>query len=263
MGYGRTVGTWFTRSDLGPWIGIVGAAFALSVGEMSSVGAQEDARARFTLTGRVVDSSQGAVMAGALVRLNGVLNPQITDSLGIFAFDGIEPGLLNISVSQLGYLPLDAEVRWAGQRPLRLELVPDPLILEGMTVQLDRLAQRRKRLARSIRHLSAADIQIAAAGDNAYDFVLARAGFRMFPCVREGSEHEGLYFLCALLRGREVNLQLYLDDALVMVGMIGLLESYYPQDFYSMEFIQSCRMIRLYTRFFVENVGQSLPPIHC
>ena len=263
MGYGRTVGTWFTRSDLGPWIGILGAAFALSVGGMSSVDAQEDARARFTLTGRVVDSSQGVVMAGALVRLNGVLNPQITDSLGIFAFHGIEPGLLNISVSQLGYLPLDAEVRWAGQRPLRLELVPDPLILEGMTVQLDRLARRRRRLAHSIRHLSVADIQIAAGGDNAYDFVLARAGFRMFRCTRQGSAQEFGMFLCTRMRNKPVNIRLYLDDALVMVGMIGLLESYYPQDFYSMEFIQSCGMIRLYTRFFVESVGQSLPPIHC
>ncbi len=263
MACGRTVGTWLARSDLGPWIGIVGAAFALSVGEMSSVGAQEDARARFTLTGRVVDSSQGVVMAGALVRLNGVLNPQITDSLGIFTFDGIEPGLLNISVSQLGYLPLDAEVRWAGQRPLRLELVPDPLILEGMTVQLDRLAQRRKRLARSIRYLSAADIQIAAAGDNAYDFVIARAGFRMFPCNRQGSPQGVLLFLCARIRNKPVNIRLYVDDVRIMVGMIAFLESYYPKDFYTMEIIESCGMIRLYTRFFVENVGQSLPPIHC
>ena len=48
-----------------------------------------------------------------------------------------------------------------------------------------------------------------------------------------------------------------------MVGLKGFLESYYAQDFYTMEVIQSCGMIRLYTRFFVENVGSSLPPIHC
>lgn len=249
-----------------PWVGIVGAAFALSVGGMSSVGAQENEGARFTLTGQVVDASQGAGIAGAFVQLSGIRKPQITDSLGMFAFDGIEPGLRTISVSQLGYFPFEAEVQLAGERRLRLELDPDPVMLAGMTVQLNRLDQRRRTLARSVRHLSTADIQVAAAGDNAYEFLQARAGFRIFPCRRQGAELDTLLFLCARLRGKQVNLQLYLDDALVMVGMIGFLESYYPQDFYSMEFIQSCGMIRLYTRFFIENVArgtQSLSPIHC
>jgi hypothetical protein len=87
------------------------------------------------LVGAVVDQATGAPVRGALVAI-GERGPRaITDSLGIFRVSAATPGPVTVSVRAFGYQNLELAATIAPGSPfLRLEMAPDPLVLQGLEV---------------------------------------------------------------------------------------------------------------------------------
>jgi hypothetical protein len=87
------------------------------------------------LVGVVVEGASGVPVRGALVSLGERGPRSISDSLGIFRMSTALPGAVTVTVRAFGYreLVLPMTITPASAF-LRLELVPDPVVLEGLEV---------------------------------------------------------------------------------------------------------------------------------
>ncbi|HEV2736084.1 MAG TPA: carboxypeptidase-like regulatory domain-containing protein, partial [Longimicrobiaceae bacterium] len=114
--------------------------------------------------GQVVDRSTGQPLAGAYVELAGTHLETLTDEQGRFTFRKVRPGEHTVAVSLLGYAELEhKQTVAAGQPAVRLALEPDPVLLEGLTVNLNVLEQRRNRIAVASRAFDRTEIRGSAA----------------------------------------------------------------------------------------------------
>jgi hypothetical protein len=92
------------------------------------------------VTGRVVDAEHGTPLLGANVIIDGTTWGAATDSSGRFQLPPIPDGTYTLAASMVGYRMVERVLElpaMAGQ-PLRIELTPAPIELEGVTVDGDR-----------------------------------------------------------------------------------------------------------------------------
>ena len=87
------------------------------------------------LVGVIVEQGSGVPVRGALVSLGERGPRSISDSLGIFRMSTAPPGAVTVSVRAFGYRELVLPMTISPVSTfLRLELVPDPVVLEGLEV---------------------------------------------------------------------------------------------------------------------------------
>jgi hypothetical protein len=238
----------------------VAVAIALALGCASvpaapGLGAQERALS-VSLVGRVVDGANGTPLLGAFVSQHNSDRGTLTDEEGSFILPGVFPGVRSIAVEQLGYTTLVLTlVVGEDNDPLEVSMSPNPVLLEGIKVVMDRFESRRRATAVSSRVFDREDLVNAPAFD-AVDFIESRTFLNTYPCP---PGH--FYSECALVRGRVRPVTVYVDEMPFWDGL-SYLRTFQPFELHRVEVYGGGRHIRVYTAAFMERAGRiRLQPI--
>jgi hypothetical protein len=209
--------------------------------------------ARVALSGRVRDANTDSPLPWASIRLTrDAVRDEASgsaDDRGVFRIADVATGPYLLLVERLGYesqyVPVDVA---APPLPIDVRLRPDSTLLEGIRA-FD--AKRRSRR-------NATPFVVRAYGEDELRLSRAR-GMRqflqqytfLFPC---GVVTSGL---CLALRGREVVATVLIDE-LVAYGGVDQLDSYSPEELYSVEVFRCSASvnIRAYTYEFIERMGR-------
>lgn len=222
------------------------AAFLVS---SSALAAQTDPDEdiAFQLVGQVVDVATGAPVQGARVSVATSEWMSLTNAEGRFVLHDLRPGLHRLSVEQLGYRTLVAQVQ-AGPAaaPLRLDIEPDPIVLEGLEVVGRRFERRRRATGLSVREFNQRDLA-SSTSPSAREMLEERLPFRRTQCSDGGFE-------CLLTRGGRVRPIVCIDEAPMIDGWDAL-TAYSPHDFYMIEVYRD-GLVRAYTHFFMERAAR-------
>jgi hypothetical protein len=226
------------------------ASFAviLILGNVSQAAAQERDREKVDLVGVVVDLRTGEAVTGAYVEVSPRDRETYTDRDGRFKIGGLQEGRYAIRVEQLGYESgtLRHELV-VGGGPARIELVPDPVMLEEIEVINNRLARRRNSAPYSVRAFDATQLATSSAFD-ALDFVRMHLFTAPCPSFSFGNT-------CVRRRGRAVSPRVYVDDA-PFLGGLDVLMSYPMSELYLIEVLDSGSQVRIYTKWFASRVAE-------
>ncbi len=233
------------RTRLAP---VLGALLAAAAAAGPAAAQQEAEPAAVPVSGQVVDRSTGQPLAGAYVEVAGTRQEALTDEAGRFTFRKIRPGAQTLVVRLLGYAELEREVTVAaGQPALALALEPDPVVLEGLTVNLNVLEQRRNRVAVSSRAYDRTQIRRSSA-TNMQAFVRGPAGVPAVTCRVSFADS------CVYSRGRLQPVAVYLDE--MPIYSLEHLSAIQPDEVERVEVYQNGRQVRVYTSWFMEQVAR-------
>lgn len=200
--------------------------------------------------GRVIDAVTRQPLGNALVMHEPTSAGELTDSAGGFALRLRITGPVVISVGRFGYEDMRFELPDSvTDRALVLPINPEPVILEGLDIAVDRLERLERRIeTRSRTHAGAARSvagdQIAGVG-TAFDLVRRRTG-STFRCNEDPNE------LCSRARnGRELQIRICIDEQPAWGGIL-MLEALDIGEVYRLElFDLRVSQIRIYTRSFM------------
>lgn len=207
--------------------------------------------ARSTLGGVVLDAVTGAGLPWAALWLRGHARAS-ADERGAFRFPRVRAGSYLLLVERLGYESVWVPVRVSTPaEPLVVRLEPDPVLLEGIGVVIDRFRSRRNAYARMVRAFGEDRLGRSAAPD-VVTFLRWEGGLALVPCDR-GT----MGLACVVRRGRTVQPRVYLDETPLICGL-DVLASYHPSELYLIEhYWGNPPQIRAYTRGFVERQARS------
>lgn len=201
----------------------------------ATVSAQE----KVELKGLVVEMGTSRPLAGAEVGLPALDRWTLTDREGAFAIGGLPAGRHRVEVTYLGYRKHEGDLV-IGPDAVRLELWPDPIVLAGLTAQVDRLRSRRNAVATTVRVADRDRLTGAATIEDA----IRRTGEMLVPCASTD--------YCLWRRGQTVRPVVYIDER----PAFGLHElSAYPVERFQMIEVIGHRMIRAYTVDFMERLA--------
>lgn len=225
-------------------------------------GAQEQPRppSRVELAGRVTDANTGAPVAGVAVRIPQQRRAAVTDSAGRFTLARLRPGEHRVVVSRIGYADMIARVAAGAEGPeVVVELIPRPLVLEGIAVLADRLQQRRRSVAVSVRAIRDDEIQRTGASR---PMQIVQRYAHLAPCPPRSVEI-GWASQCVIARGGLQPVTVVIDEIPSLAGLDEL-DSYSPQDLHLIEVYAGGAMVRAYTNNFMERLartGRQLDPV--
>lgn len=206
--------------------------------------AQDDAGGRITVRGSVADAGSGAPIGGATVAVEALRTSAVSDSAGQFTIQ-LPPGAHLFTVERLGYARLREEIELAEGERLDVGLLPRPVLLEGLTVSANKLAERRSRLP--VASLAMTHEQVATAGySNAAQAAMLRFNFQSCPRTLNDA--------CIHFRGRRRSLVVYINEVRAYGG-IEQLRGVPPGDLYLLEWFPSNTMLRVYTVPYMEAVA--------
>ena len=145
-----------------------------------------------------------------------------------------------------------------------LRLLPDPVLVDGITVVADRLETIERRI-RSRRNAAPVAVRafdqerlLASAARDMEDFLSLQGGLQATSCGRRAFARR-----CVWRRGRPVVPRVYIDEA-PAIGGLDQLATYRPHELYMVEVFSSGLQIRAYTHHFIESMvrrPRSLMPI--
>ena len=204
------------------------------------------------MSGHVLDVESGHPVSGALVELEGDGRAMMTDEAGRFRFGNLGRGPWKLVASQLGYITLKLPIDDMGETQVLVRLIPDPIVLEGLAVTLDRLEQRRKRIPFAVTVLDREALAFEIS--DASQIIERRSGFSVFAC---SATYQAL---CARIRGSVVLLRVFIDD-IPRFGGFDELAVYQGRELYSVEVIPLCKMVRLYTTNYMEHLAKTGQPL--
>lgn len=225
------------------------AAAAALVAEASDLIAQvPDDDVAFHLVGQVVDIATGTPVQGARVSVAASDWMSLTNREGHFILHDLRPGLHRLSVEQLGYRTLVAEVQ-AGRAaaPLRLGIEPDPIVLEGLEVVGRRFERRRRATGMRVSEFDQHDLA-RSSSRSAAEMLEERIPVQRTRCDDGGFE-------CIFTRGGRFRPTVCIDEAPMIDGW-NALAAYRPQDFHMIEVYGRGTLVRAYTHFFMERAAR-------
>lgn len=250
---------------------------ALSLVSPTALGAQQDTT-RISVRGVVGDASAGTPLQGAVASVPELRIRTLTDDQGRFLLEDVPGGNYVWRFQMLGYADWEEEIEVQNGEFLRVGLLPRPIVLENITVTVDRLERRRKTVAHSVVVVSREEISRAAAG-SAYDLVRSRSPvpFRECPPPRIASPLEPLgnesgrmgardawadlfSSECVYSRGRTIRPALFIDEEMTP-SPLEMLSAYSADEIHTVEYYSYGTHIRVYTRYFVAS-GRRLLPIN-
>ncbi len=192
-----------------------------------------------------------------------------TDAEGRFDFGRVPVGTYPFVTRQLGYTTREEELQIGEPVTLRVELEPDPILLEEVSATVELLKARRSVAPVSVLAYNQRELRATAAYDAA-EFVVRRSPrleLRRYPSwrVRSGAYrypfHDTPTWSLATVpvggfgfewsRGPAV----LIDERPVPLGLLHL-EIYRPDDFYLIEVYGGGRLIRAYTEAFIERLAR-------
>lgn len=212
--------------------------------------AQEEQGEGPALLGRVIDSDTGTPLLGAFVHLQGEAWGVITDDDGRFRLPRLPNGLLSVMVEQLGYVELVQTVQFEdGGASLFFALTPDPILLEGIEVVMDRFERRRRAYAHASQLLDREELVNSSAFD-LLDLIQSRSLLNPIACP--ASEIE---WTCAMVRGQIRPLSVYVDE-FPFWGGFDFLSMVQPHELHMVEIYYSRGQVRVYTEAYMERIGR-------
>lgn len=191
--------------------------------------------------GRVSDAQTGEPIAIAMVHVRTVDRRAVTDAAGAFVLRGLPPGMHLFEVSRLGYETYAFEIAVRPDRPILIELHPEPLVLEGITVALDQFGDRARRIPYRVYAWDEATL-VGARHTRVVDF-LSEQPWLMCP----GAECN------TWVQGRARTPFVFIDE---MLRDWAYLDTYRTDQLYRIESIRNCPMVRIYTKAFMERVAR-------
>lgn len=203
-----------------------------------------------TVTGQVVDASTGGAVATTVVRMTNPERSVMTDQDGRFSLTHVPVGTRTLVFEQLGYTRTTVTQEFHPEStPIVVELEPQPVVLEGLDVMVDRLEARRQAAGVAVRVLRPEDFQSQPV--DLFAAIRGRAGMGLIGCTPRG----GMSTWCILNRGSYVVPSVWVDDRRAMG--IEELELYRTDDVYAVEIYQAGRAIRVYTRQYMQKVAMN------
>jgi hypothetical protein len=195
------------------------------------------------LRGQIVEMGTSRPLAGAEIGLPALKRWTLTEQDGTFRLGPLPLGEHRVEITHLGYRTHEAVVSVTADGPaLKLELWPDPVVLEGLTVQSSRLQARLQAIPQSTRVVALPALTGAFMPSEA----IRRSGEAMVPCRTSMADY------CLIRRGRPVAPVVYIDERLAF----GLdeLNAHPIESFQRIEIIGH-QMIRAYTVRFMERLA--------
>lgn len=206
---------------------------------------------RIQIRGAVFDQSTFGPVSGVLVEVPGLKAATATDSLGNFLLDlPIGPGY-RLSVGRLGYESTGVVVLASEfHLPVMISIAADPVMLEGLTIVVDRFKSRRRSSMAIVRTIDSE--RLARWGSrNMLSVLRTRIPF-LFLCPSDPFEY------CTRSRGRTVRVRVCLDEFRAYGG-VEQLAAYPPSAMHLIEVYRDRGVfsIRAYTRRFVERLTRN------
>ena len=112
-----------------------------------------------TISGTVIDSTNGRPLAGAVVTVRGGVASAETRENGSFALTGAPEGDIVLVIRLVGYRRAEAPVAAGSAAPVEVALARDPVRLEEVVVTGQFTGIERRNLANSVATISAEDLQ--------------------------------------------------------------------------------------------------------
>jgi hypothetical protein len=223
-----------------------GLAILLTLAATSLTAQQADTT---TVKGIVVDGLTGRPVPGALVSVQAFDWAVVSREDGRFTLPRVPVGRTTLEFNQLGYadLVLTATVAPA-MAALRVELQPQPVVLEGIKVMADRFERRRNATPVAVQAYDSRTLRFAPY--NVLDFLRYKALVPLTPCGPGAMDNN-----CIWWRGRIIQPRVVVDEFPMFAGL-DMLESMPASMIYLVEVYQRGRQIRVYTNNFMERVGR-------
>jgi hypothetical protein len=229
-----------------PVLALAAFAFAFDVDAQTVAGDEPVV----DLVGQVVDGGTGRAVVGAAVSVSETERFDITDDEGRFALS-VPLGSVTLVVEQIGYAELRKSVTAdAESGPIRLELAPRPVVLEGLHVMIDRLAARRLATAMSVQTLGADEL--VHAGSDLFEALRYGSGMMVVRCPTEAEIADG----CVYRHGSTTRPSVYIDEVPAEGGLYEL-AVYSPAEVYAVEVYGTGAQVRVYTRLFMDKIARS------
>lgn len=224
------------------------AAALLAAAPAVAAQTDPDDDAAFHLVGQVVDNATGAPVQGARVSVAASEWMSLTNAEGRFILHDLDPGPHRLSVEQLGYRTLVAEVHAGTEAaPLRLGIEPDPIVLEGLEVVGRRFERRRR--ATGLRVSEFGQHDLAASSSRSVAEMLEER----IPVQRTRCDDGG--FECIFTRGARIRPVVCIDETPMIDGW-NALAAYRPQEFHMIEVYGRGGLVRAYTHMFMERAAR-------
>lgn len=211
------------------------------------VAAQEETQ---DVRGTVVDAVTGDPIAGAFVQDLASGRGVFADEEGRFRLPDELDGREGVSARQVGYRDVRVDPEWIDPEvELTIQLDPDPVALEEITVLRDRFEDRRRRSPQSVRVYDQEDL--AAHSGNALDFIVSRShrvvrscGADFFPAM-----------VCVRDRRDRYPLQVTVDE-FSRSWDAERLRTLPLSELYMVEIYGGGRQVRAYTRHWMDRLAQ-------
>jgi hypothetical protein len=219
------------------------------------------AQAKATVRGRVLEAASGNPVAGAFVSFPELRKRAYTDRTGTFTITDVPTGPQRMEVRQLGFQTAGASVAVPAADSLTVRLDADPVTLQGITAQVDRMEYRR--IHSTLASSSYDEHRMAVFGHpNPVDFLRNVANLRIAPC--SGSDLYGGAFArgeCVRARGGMERVQLVLDEH-VERGGIDMLNAMPLQEIYRIEVYEGGALVVVYTKQFMQGILRTHRELH-
>jgi hypothetical protein len=206
---------------------------------------------RVTIRGRVIDQITENPVPHASIRLDGANVQVFSNSLGRFRLPDLPLGTYSMRVESYGYEPLDGDLRVVREGEMVITLVPEPIALEEIRVQAERLEARRRTVAMPVRTLDAVQMENSNAMHPLH-LVYNTLGCSLMDITWQR---------CPRFSGYSV----VIDEVRMQDGA-GWLQAYPLEYIYEIEIYTRCRMVRMYTKRFMQELARTnrrLEPIIC
>lgn len=220
---------------------------------------------RIVVVGVVGDAGAGTPLQGAVASIPELKLRTLTDDRGRFLLKDVPPGTYLWRFQMLGYADWEEEMEVRGGDFLRVGLLPRPIVLENITVAVDRLARRRKAVPYSVVVLTNEQIDRTAAG-SAFELIWSRSPVSLRECplplsneVSGGGTADLFSSVCVYYRGRNVRPAVYVDEEITPTTL-DMLSAYAAHEIHSVEYYQNATHIRVYTKYFIGS-GKAILPI--
>lgn len=196
-------------------------------------------------TGRVLDARTGTPVRGAFVGIFPAERGVFTDSLGYFDLPVTISAPFDLVAEQLGYADTRVAVSADGaEAGVEILIEPDPIALEQIEVVTDRFHRERNAYAGAV-SVYDQEYMLSQPGQTAFDVAVRRAQLR--PCPSSGVEE-----WCTFSRGSLTPARVYIDEIPVAWDGVNWLRDYDAREIYLMEVYGFGRIIRVLTRWGVE-----------
>lgn len=225
--------------------------------DSASVEAVPSDTTRFRLVGRVADMATGRPLIAAVVKFPDLRRVAYSDLDGVFEMEDFPAGEWHLVIEQYGYHTSETDAYLAPGNEILVHLRPDPVALEGFRVRTRGevlLEDRSRRIPYRVVTIGPEVLSGAISVDPAAIF-RQRSAAAIVPCDRWDTIESSTPG-CMWFKGGIVRLDVYLDEGLLLGGMEEL-SMYMPEDLHSIQFIRNMKMLRVYSRSFVEKLNES------